>query len=406
MKKCLLVIYCLWLSFSLKAQQVRILFDATKAEMAGNADWVIDADVHNIGTNSSGLMIAGNGDESNPQQLPTPVQANITTSTPETYWEGALSSWGIDLVKVGFTVETLPMGRQITYGNTTNPQDLTNYRVFIVDEPNIRFTALEKVALINFVSNGGGLFMISDHTVSDRNGDGYDSPAIWNDFLTSNTIQSDPFGISFDLQNFSQTSNVLLNDPADSILHGRAGTPTGLDYNNGTSLTLNRTDNPNVKGLIFKNGSSSTGVTNVVFARSEYGSGRICATGDSSPMDDGTGDPNDQLYSSYSSVINGSHRKLLINAVIWLANLQTISSVTDINKLSQFVYPNPSFDRLYFSEKDKPYDYYVFDLTGRKITEGVYDNDGIDISPLSPGCYILQLADRNGKTALLRFVKE
>ena len=28
--------------------QIKILFDATKAETAGNADWVIDADNHNL----------------------------------------------------------------------------------------------------------------------------------------------------------------------------------------------------------------------------------------------------------------------------------------------------------------------------------------------------------------------
>lgn len=33
-----------WLSFG----QNKILFDASKAQAAGNADWVIDADLHNI----------------------------------------------------------------------------------------------------------------------------------------------------------------------------------------------------------------------------------------------------------------------------------------------------------------------------------------------------------------------
>ncbi len=77
-------------------------FDATKAETAGNADWVIDED---------------NG---TPQRIPTPAQATITASTAETFWTGALSSWGIALVKAGNSVETLPSGAAITYGSTTN----------------------------------------------------------------------------------------------------------------------------------------------------------------------------------------------------------------------------------------------------------------------------------------------
>jgi hypothetical protein len=76
---------------------------------------------------------------------PTPLQSTITATTAETYWTGAISSWGIALKQD--TVETLPVGTAITYGNTSNPQDLSNYNVFVVDEPNIRFTAAEKTAL-------------------------------------------------------------------------------------------------------------------------------------------------------------------------------------------------------------------------------------------------------------------
>jgi hypothetical protein len=66
----------------------KFLFDATKAETAGNADWVIDED------------------NNTPQRFPTPAQSTITASTPETYWTGSLSSWGIALVKAGNSVET------------------------------------------------------------------------------------------------------------------------------------------------------------------------------------------------------------------------------------------------------------------------------------------------------------
>jgi hypothetical protein len=77
----------------------------------------------------------------------------------------------------------LPYNGNITYGDSSNSQDLSNYKVFIVVEPNIKFTASEKTAMLSFVANGGGLFIVSDHNISDRNNDGWDSPAIWNDFL-------------------------------------------------------------------------------------------------------------------------------------------------------------------------------------------------------------------------------
>lgn len=279
----------------------KFLFDNTKAETAGNADWVIDED------------------NSTPQRIPTPLQANITSTTTESYWTGALSSWGIALVKGGNAVETLPSGAAITYGSTTNAQDLKNYSVFVIDEPNVRFTTAEKQAILNFVKNGGGLFMISDHTVSDRNNDGWDSPAIWNDFMTNNGLVNNPFGFSIDLTNYSQSStNVLSGNLTNPILHGTQGNVTKMSFANGASITLSPTLNATVQGLIWKSSTSQT-TTNVMCASSTYGTGRVFVVADSSPMDDGTGGPNNTLYVSWSLY---SHAALFMNASLWLAKLQ------------------------------------------------------------------------------------
>ncbi|MEI6697176.1 MAG: Ig-like domain-containing protein [Bacteroidota bacterium] len=334
MKKFLLFTFVLF-SFCFSNAQVKILFDATKAETAGNADWVIDADLHNIGF-SNGPAVVGQGTESNPQRIPTPLQSAITASTAESYWQGALSSWGIDLVKKGYIVESLPYNVAITYNNTSNPQDLSNYKVFVVCEPNIVFTAVEKTAILQFVQNGGGLFMVSDHTISDRNNDGWDSPAIWNDFLTNNTVQTNPFGISFDLVDISQTSTNVAVLPTDTLLHGPMGNVTSLMWSNGTTMTLNPTVNSTVKGIVYKTGSSNTGLTNVMVARSNYGAGRVVAIGDSSPCDDGSGDANDVLYDGWITDASGNHERLIINATIWLASS---SITTPINVSSVSVNP-------------------------------------------------------------------
>ncbi len=287
------------LQVAISATPKKFLFDATKAETAGNADWVIDED-NNI-----------------PKRIPTPLQSSITATTSESYWTGALSSWGIALVKLGHTVETLPSGTAITYGSTTNAQDLSKYDVYVVDEPNIRFTAAEKVAIINFVKNGGGLFMISDHTVSDRNNDGWDSPAIWNDLMTNNTVQNNPFGLKIDLTNFSQTSTnvTTISNP---ITNGTQGNITGIKYSNGASATL--TSGAAAKGLIWKTGSSQ-GLTNLMAAYSTYGTGRVMVICDSSPADDGTGGTGNTLYPGWTD-LSGNHSRLHLNASLWLAKLQ------------------------------------------------------------------------------------
>ena len=300
--------------------QVKILFDASKAEAAGSADWIIDADLNNLGY-SSGPAIPGGGSESNAQRIPTPPQSGINTSTAETYWTGGLSFWAVDCVNKGYTVETLPYNGAITYGNAANLQDLSNYNVFIVCEPNILFTATEKTAILNFVANGGGLFMVADHTISDRNNDGYDSPDIWNDLMQNNsTGNTNPFGIMFDLQNFSQTSsNIAILPVNDSILHGPMGDVTKVMWSGGTSITIDPLANNAAKAIVYKTGvAGPTGNNSIMVATSRYGYGKVVAIGDSSPCDAGSGDPGDVLYTGYNGDVTPNHRHLLMNSTIWL----------------------------------------------------------------------------------------
>jgi hypothetical protein len=296
----------------------KALFDATKAEMAGNADWVVDADVHNVGTGSGGAMVVGSGTDSNPQRFPTPAATGITPSTPETYWTGSLSAWGVALVQHGISVETLPIGGRITYGDSTNAQDLSNYSLYIVDEPNIVFTAAEKTAIINWVHDGGGLFMISDHSGSDRNNDGTDSVGVWNGLLNSNSTGTNPFGITFNADNLVLNSTFVDTTASDPVTHGTAGSVGEMDYHNGASLTISTAQNSSVKIAIWTTSSHTS--SNGMVAYATYGLGRVVACGDSSPFDDGTGDPGDSLFNGWSGEANGDHGKLAINGSIWLDN--------------------------------------------------------------------------------------
>lgn len=278
----------------------KVLFDASHGETSGNADWVLDAD---------------NG---TPQRFPTPLQSTITANTPETYWTGGISSFGIALVKHGYAVETLPVGTAISYGNSANVQDLSNYNVFVVDEPNKVFTAAEKLAILNFVNAGGGLFMVADHTISDRDNDGWDSPMIWNDLMTINTQKANPFGFSIDLKTYSGTSSNVLTNGSSPVLSGSQGTVTKLDLAGGTTATLNTAANGNVKGLIWYSNSTQN-ASNVICLTSTYGTGRVFFVGDSSPLDDGTGALGENLFVDWPTF---SHQSLFMNATLWLAKEQ------------------------------------------------------------------------------------
>lgn len=418
----IILLFLIVSSFNIKAQNTKILFDATKAEMAGSADWVIDADTHNIFFSSSTHLpytSSGTG-QSNPQRIPTPAQSGITSNTIETFWDGALSALAVDCVKQGYTVETLPYNSQITYGNSANVQDLSNYKVFVVDEPNMSFSATEKAAIVNFVKNGGGLMMISDHTVSDRNGDGIDSPAAWNDLLTNNTVQNDPFGIAFDLVNISGSSTAFATltstSPYYSVLHGVMGVPTQVLWSNGTTMTLNTTANSSVKGLVFKSGSSTTGTTNVMAAVATYQSGKVFAMGDSSPFDDGTGDTGDTLYNGYSSDASGNHRLLIMNAMIWLMTPNLATNDFEFNNNYFTIAPNPTQDKMihftFSLDEVQNTTVSIVDALGRTVKQQSLSqlNTGInyqtiDASDLQPGLYICKLATSAGSKSLHVIIK-
>lgn len=369
---------------------VKILFDNTKAETAGNADWVI--------SNSP-----------NPPQVPTPAQSGITSSTSQEYWTGGLSAWGVDCVKKGYYVETLPSGKQITYGNSSNTQDLSKYNIYVVCEPNTQFTATEKNAIVNFVKNGGGLFMISDHNQSDRNNDGWDSPNIWNDLLTTNTVQANPFGISFDLVSISQTTTNIAPLPNDSVLHGPMGNVTAAMWSAGATMTLNKTANPSVVGQIFKTGASNTGTTNVMFATCRFGKGKVAAIGDSSPCDDGTGDPGDTLYDGYIADANGNHQKLLMNAMIWLATPSIATGMEAIRdeKKEMLILNNPVTNgvaKFRYNGNDLQNSITeLIDASGRTIVSktnagnsGNNQTGTLNVSSAKPGWYILRITSKLG----------
>jgi hypothetical protein len=306
----------LWLSLALVAlafpsfaQQKSILFDAAHAQTAGNADWTLDED--NCGT---------------AQRFPTPDQAGITSSTAETYWSGAFSAMGVDLVKKGFHVESLPVGGRITYNDGTNAQDLHNYNVFVIPEPNIVYTSTEITAIRTFVQNGGGLFLISDHAGADRNNDGNDPPKILNLLVGSPSV----FGITFNANSADSAFGWFDNHPDDNytpdtsspiIWAGAYGAPSagrGLGLFGSTSMTISGA----AKGHVWKTGVSTSSTSGVTFATSTYGTGRVAAVGDSSTGEDATNGCGHGTFLGYNDP-SWDNGKIYANAVAWLANGST-----------------------------------------------------------------------------------
>ncbi|MFF3885859.1 hydrolase [Streptomyces sp. NPDC001914] len=270
----------------------RVLFDNGHAETAGNADWIIST------------------------SQPDPLGQNSNPSS-ETSWTGALSSWGVALHKTGnYSLKTLPSGSSLTYGGTA-ATDLSNFDELVLPEPNTLFTTAEKTAIMTFVKNGGGLFMISDHTGADRNSDGYDAVEIFNDLMSNNSVDStDPFGFSIDTLDVGSDYPSAISDSTNAVLHGSFGTVTKSLIADGTTATLKPADNSSVKGLVYRTGYS--GNTGAFFATSTFGSGKVAFWGDSSPIDDGTGQSGNTLYDGWNDT-GATNKVLALNATDWLA---------------------------------------------------------------------------------------
>jgi hypothetical protein len=91
-----------------------------------------------------------------------------------------------------------------------------------------------------------------------------------------------------------------------------------MEFNNGTTATTNAAVHSNVKGLIWKKAATQNN-TNVMSLSSTYVIRRVFFVGDSSPIDDGTGDPGNTLFTGWGSY---RHKPLFLNASLWLAKLQ------------------------------------------------------------------------------------
>lgn len=352
-----------------------VLFDHTKNETAGNADWVID----------------------NNEPAPSPAQSGIGATTAETYWTGAISAWGVGLVKLGHTVATLAPADSITYGRSGNPRDLSKYKVFVVCEPQNPFTANEKKAIFNFVRNGGGLFMVADHDGSDRDSDGWDSPMVWDSIGIK-----DSFGLYFDvstntaLSNFSESSRSFNNAAGDSIISGPAGHADTLAFHNGSAITLFTAMNATAQKHFWRSSNSAAAMC----ASARFGVGKVVGIGDSSPADDSTGNSGNTLYDGWSE---GEDSIVFLNATAWLAAGGTMGvAETLITALPKGAYllqnkPNPFCRETEIS----------YQTTGQSMVKlGVYNISGQLVKTLAdevetPGFHQIRWNGRDSKGQLL-----
>ncbi|GGM15821.1 lamin tail domain-containing protein [Deinococcus aerophilus] len=239
----------------------KVLFDLTKAEDAGNADWRID---------------------------------------------GAYSDYADALRGLGYTVSSVT-------GSSITSTTLTGAAVLVIPEPQSPFSDAERTAIQSFVQGGGGVFMITDHRSSDRNNNGWDSPEVFDGWdgstpaTVGSTLQASlnsdvVFGLNASF-NSSFSDPVLTATPLTShpVLNGvgSAGVYVGtsVDVLAGTAL--------------MGTGGKTYLAVNTV------GAGRVAMWGDSSTFGDNT--YSDGSTGTYNNWPNLSNATMGQNIVRWLA---------------------------------------------------------------------------------------
>ncbi len=195
----------------------------------------------------------------------------------------------------------------------------------------------------------------------------------------------------------------IVNDSSDPLLHGPGGDVSGMEFHGSAAMTIYPAVNSTVKGVVFRTGYSTTGTSEVMVAYSRYGQGKVVGLVDSSPADDGTGNPGDNLYYGWDEIDNGI---LITNATLWLADKSSSVYNSGENEIS--IYPNPVNDLVIInSGKEKISNLKLTSLTGQILRFKKTDKtrDILDISELSNGVYFLNIDFGNKKLTKKIIVK-
>ena len=110
----------------------------------------------------------------------------------------------------------------------------------------------------------------------------------------------------------------LMKHTAIALFSWPFGTVTGSIIRNGSTQTLHPADNAGVKGLVWRPSANQSGTTGAFFTTSTFGAGRVAIWGDSSAIDDGTGQSGNTLFDGWDDPA-GTDAALALNATAWLA---------------------------------------------------------------------------------------
>ncbi|WP_354485854.1 chitinase N-terminal domain-containing protein [Paenibacillus sp. PvP094] len=298
----------------------KVLFDNSHGQTAGAADWVID---------------------------------------------GGFSDFGNALANDGYYVKELRKTTPFTY------DDLKDYNVFVIAEPQIPFKTSEQAALKQYVESGGSIFFVGDHYNADRNKNRWDGSEVINGYrrgayedpakgmsteernsaamqnVASTDWLSDNFGVRFRYNALGDIdANIIV--PADQAFGITEGV-SAVAMHAGSTLAI--TDPEKAKGIVYLpktnakwNNAVDQGVYNgggieegPYVAVSKLGAGKAAFIGDSSPVEDASPkylrEETGARKTTYDGFKEADDAALLVNTVNWLATQENYTDFTQVNGL-------------------------------------------------------------------------
>lgn len=259
-----------------------VVFDNAHSEQSGNADWVID------------------------DNMPTPSPA--TPSSPDA-WSGAYSSFGYDLLGLGYTLSTNT--------RTITTDTLADAQVLVLPEANSRLSGDELSAVAAFVQRGGGLVLISNHHESDRDNDGVEPTAIADDVLSALGAGVRQASDALDTdQDFNATASY--GSAGDPLLTGRSGDVAQVNMYAASAFTLSGF--PADRPVMWITGHAPDDAFGVRIAAAYVGDGRVLCIPDSAAADDGSGNAGNKAM--YDAWIERDNAAFFLNGVDWAAGVR------------------------------------------------------------------------------------
>src|SRR5690606_33178265 len=111
---------------------------------------------------------------------------------------------------------------------------------------------------------------------------------------------------------------------------------------------------------------------------------------------------NGSIYTPPGAGVQGQHYSLIATSDNATLSVNPIEAVSDL-----LIYPNPTYDILYFNMINHNYsNIEIYDDVGKRVLSTTINNNSIDIYTLTPGVYMVKAYSESGNAVTKKIIKK